>query len=58
LRNNTAKAPASASAATAPRSETKATQSLLGHGFAVRPSSAIDGSLRGAKVGYFTGQFH
>src|SRR5205085_12467376 len=47
-RKSTANAASNKIAATNPRSDTYATQSLLGHGFAVIPSSAIDGSPPGA----------
>src|SRR5687768_10349185 len=40
-----------------PRSATMATQSLLGHGFDVIPSSFNDGSFRDANFGYSTAQF-
>jgi hypothetical protein len=41
-----------------PRSEIAATQSLLGHGFAVMPvASTIEGSVRGANAGYSAAQF-
>ena len=47
-RNSTAKTPSKATAPTSPRSETKATQSLLGHGLAVMPLLAMDLSPAGA----------
>src|SRR5205814_878600 len=57
LKNRMTNVPRSASAGTKPRSETEATQSLLGQGFAVIPSSVNDRSPEGAKRTYSTGQF-
>jgi len=56
LKKRRMKALNNAAAGRNPRSETNATQSLLGHGFAVIPSSARERSLEGAKRTYSTGQ--
>src|SRR2546423_1417841 len=56
-KNRITKTPSNATAATNPLSDTNAIQSLLGHGFAVIPSSAKERSPDGAYFVYRTGQF-